>query len=100
MPFWKLSLLIAALCASKAPAADSAPTFELINNQPFPIRMPMEIRHFDLPNTTFVTSDHRPVQPLGSNLMFIAEAGAMAERRLTLSAGSFQAKPALTLRPV
>src|SRR5437588_6135650 len=99
MPCLKLSLPIAALWTSMATAADSASTIELINNQPFPIRMPIEVRQFHLPNADFVTSDHQGVQPVGSNLVLIARVASGSERHLALSAGKFPIKPALALQP-
>ncbi len=59
-----------------------AQTIEVTNNQPFAVRMPLEIHVANLPNGIFQTTEGKAVQgePESKNLFFIADLPASATR--------------------
>src|SRR4051794_25799014 len=60
-----------------------AQSIHLINNQPFPIRLPVEVRDFSLPAKS-------SMQPDGSNLVLIADLQALSTRTLNLEQGEIR----------
>ena len=91
-------LALAALCSLSAFGAEPQPVLEVINNQPFPIRMPVEARQFPLGAGNWLTGDKEPVQQEGSNLVFVARIDAANNKRISFRQGSIEGKAALTIR--
>src|SRR5881394_2416512 len=66
-------------------SALATPTVELVNNQPFPISLPIELRSFYPGDGKWQTADAHPVQQFGSNLILVANLPASSRSRLNFS---------------
>ncbi len=64
-----LAVLRCSVCLISA----ASPSLELINNQPFAIRLPIEIRDLSLGEGDWETSRGQAVQQSGSNVVLIAD---------------------------
>src|SRR5437867_9049979 len=98
MRLLKCSLAVAILGSLSALGAAREPALELINNQPFPIYMPVEVRQFRLGDGHWVTSDKEPAQSIGSNVVFIARVAGSTTKRVSFRPGPSKTKAALALR--
>ncbi|MFN2453330.1 MAG: hypothetical protein ABR577_03840 [Pyrinomonadaceae bacterium] len=92
--------LLIVLCAISNLAADrrsAPPVVELINNQPFRVRMPLRIFGQKLGAGAWETSDGRPVQQAGSDAVFIAELDASTSKRFIFRQRSQSAREPASL---
>src|SRR5690349_16490885 len=87
MRVW-VQFFLLALSGFLAIADDSPKALTLVNNQPFPIRMPLQVRQFPLPIGTWETSNGELVQADGNDVVLIASVEAGSEKQLT-----FRKKP-------
>ncbi|CAN5552539.1 hypothetical protein BH18ACI1_BH18ACI1_15360 [soil metagenome] len=83
-------LLFAFLPAKREAVAQSNPPrqIELVNNQPFAVRMPIAVKGGNLTGETFKTSEGKAVQKDGDSLVFIADLPASSRRSFNLQNGS------------
>lgn len=66
-------------------AQNSAPqNLQIVNNQPFAVRMPMRVQNVDLQGSNWRTSNNKPVQADGDGMIFIADAAASSSQNLRL----------------
>ncbi|MBA4185856.1 MAG: hypothetical protein H0X49_17900, partial [Acidobacteria bacterium] len=61
---------------------------ELVNNQPFAVRIPVRIRATNLQGETWRTSSGQPVQADGDDAIFIADVAASSRQNFSLQSGS------------
>ncbi len=70
---------------------------ELINNQPFPVRMPLRVRGYNLGQGAWAIADRQPVQQTGSDVVFVADVNASSSRRFAFQQDR-RARPSALLR--
>lgn len=78
-----ISCLMSVATASRAPIM-----VELINNQPFPLRMPVRLRDVNPGGGAWSTTANRPVQQENDDLIFIADVAPFAHERFSLRPGA------------
>ena len=66
----------------------AAQNVNIINNQPFAVRMPMRIRNANLGGENWQTSKGQPAQKDGEDLIFIADLAAASSQKLAFQADS------------
>ncbi|MEP6703191.1 MAG: hypothetical protein ABJB34_00130 [Acidobacteriota bacterium] len=71
---------------SKAQSTPHPRTVEIVNNQPFPVRMPIALRGSRAVGDFGTTTNGVPVQKDGDDLIFVADLPASAVRALKLTA--------------
>lgn len=83
-------LLFTFLPAKREVVAQSNPPrqIELVNNQPFAVRMPVGVKGGNLTGETWKTSEGKAVQKDGDSLVFIADLPASSHRSFNLQNGS------------
>ncbi|MBA3631820.1 MAG: hypothetical protein H0W58_03250 [Acidobacteria bacterium] len=69
-------------------AATETVRIELVNNQPFPVRMPIAVKNGNLNGGTWKTSDGKAAQKDGDSLVFIADLPASSTQNFKLQNGS------------
>ncbi len=77
----------------------AAQTVEVTNNQPFPVRMPLEIRAVNLPNKNLRTAEGKPVQTDGEKMIFIGDLPASAAKKIRIQNGSAKTAKTLVVSP-
>lgn len=83
-------LLFAFLPAKREVVAQSNPPrqIELVNNQPFAVRMPVAVKGGNLTGETWKTSEGKAVQKDGDSLVFIADLPASKAQEFKLQKGA------------
>ncbi|MDQ6632369.1 MAG: hypothetical protein M3Y82_11555 [Verrucomicrobiota bacterium] len=82
------------LCNAAAPKL----SIHLINNQEYPIRLPVTIRDVRLPAAG--SMDDQPVQQDGSNIVFVADVSAKSEKEISFSAAESTSRKILSVAAV
>src|SRR5215831_11994999 len=98
MRVWIRSLL-ALVPTVLAVADETPPTLKLVNNQPFPIQMPVQVRQFPLPSRSWLTGDGQPIQGFGADAVLIATVKASTQKQITLQKGTYDKQAALKVSP-
>src|SRR3954451_11458685 len=93
-------LLSAVFASITSFAVDELPRIELVNNQPFSIRMPLEVIQTSLGEDNWRTSNGQNIQSNGSNVIFIASVESKSRQSISLQPGTSPAKPALVVSAV
>lgn len=86
--------------ADTAAQKSSIQTIEVVNNQPFAVRMPVAVKSGNLKGETWKMSDGKAVQKNGGNLIFIADLSASSAQNFKLERGEGKAKKNLLLKPI
>ena len=60
---------------------------EMVNNQPFPVRMPIALKAEDLKGDSFGTSNGKSAQKNGDDLVFISDIAASSRQEFNLQKG-------------
>src|SRR5437899_2577322 len=97
--YWRRLLYVIVLASALWAHAEPF-TIDLTNNQPFPIRMPFEIRGLSLPAVDWGVSDEQWVQQSGSNLLFVADIGPFTNQHLLLREVHARKKSMLRARAI
>ncbi len=84
---------VAGALAGAAGQRDRATTITVVNNQPFAIRMPMQVANA-ADATPTATADGAPIQPAEGHLAFIGTVGPSTSRTLRLVRERPRARPA------
>ena len=84
----------------RATSAEPAVTLSLTNNQPFPLRIPIEIRNAGADATFWLSADSHAAQTDGTNLIMVADLPAGANQQLQFHPGSSRTNSELRLAPV
>jgi hypothetical protein len=66
----------------------NAQNVQITNNQPFAVRMPLQIRSVNLQNKNLRTTDGKPVQTDGENIFFVADLPASSTQNFRLQNNS------------
>jgi len=85
-------LLLAFLSGQSAiavpPQTVNPSEIKLVNNQPFPVRMPIAVKSGNLKGEIFKTSDEKAMQKDGDDLIFVADLAASSAQNFKLLNGS------------
>ena len=89
---FSLALLMLTFLLASAVVAVSPQTvkIEVVNNQSFPVRMPIAVKSGNLNGETWKTSDDKAVQKDGDSLVFIADLPASSHQNFSLQNGSIK----------
>ncbi len=98
-----ISLLLTFFPAKQVAISAATETVKigLVNNQPFPVRMPIAVKGGNLNGETWKTFDGKTVQRDGDSLVFIADLPASSRQNFSLQNGSIKAAQKLfVLSPI
>src|SRR4051794_15105810 len=88
---WLKRLTLPLIVSFLATGACVSQTIELVNNQPFSIRLPVEVRNFPLPAGQWLAGD-LPIQTDNSNIVLIAQVEAASHKELELHQAAAEPK--------
>lgn len=97
----KVCLLIFAFSLAANVEISAQSKIEIVNNQPFAVKMPIAVKSGNLKGENWQTSDGKAVQKDGDEMVFVADLPASNSQNLQLKGGKANnSKGAITLKPI